>query len=362
MYMPKSARVECWYTIRKRNFIRDVPVEDMLMAVTVIVYTTAIVALYLYFETASSFDFSIITPEEEPIIGRQLGILNILGETAIQTTLWGNKCCLLLLYKRLTYVTPLSYFLGYPSRLFRVKENSKIYSLLGHQYRVWVMVATYTGLSYVAVICLSHKTVRILSEERNYQHFTYFKECLTWFNYNILQMTMNLSTDLVLLLIPVTLISRLNMKIGKKLLLICLFSMGVFIMLSAILLKVAVFTNTVDPVWLIWCIREISTAMLVGNLVLCMPIFKAWWRFLFRSSNTLNNDSLASGNVARKRFTRDSQSGGGGTTTTSESGLSRWDSTKRTRRLTINQGRILDVESHEQQDEHNTMPASQQRG
>ncbi|GKT55379.1 hypothetical protein ColTof4_07756 [Colletotrichum tofieldiae] len=89
---------------------------------------------------------------------------------------------------------------------------------------------------------------------------------------------MNLSTDLILLLIPVTLISKLKMRIGKKLLLICLFSMGVFVMLCAILMKVAVFTNSTDPVWFLWSVREVSTAMLVGNLVLGMPILKTLWR------------------------------------------------------------------------------------
>lgn len=40
-------------------------------------------------------------------------------------------------------------------------------------------------------------------------------ECLTWLHYNSLQLSLNLSTDLILLIIPVVLISRLNMKIGK---------------------------------------------------------------------------------------------------------------------------------------------------
>lgn len=40
-------------------------------------------------------------------------------------------------------------------------------------------------------------------------------ECLTWTRYNILQLTMNLSTDLILLIIPVVMVSRLKMKIGK---------------------------------------------------------------------------------------------------------------------------------------------------
>ncbi|OHE97864.1 hypothetical protein CORC01_06899 [Colletotrichum orchidophilum] len=188
-----------------------------------------------------------------------MGIMNILSETSMQTTLWGNKCCLLLLYNRLT--------------------------LFGHYRKTWVSVATYTGLAYVAVIVsLYGGWCRPFSDYMELQPENL--ECLTWEHYNILQITMNLSTDLVLLLIPVTLISRLKMKIGKKLLLICLFSMGVFVMLCAILTKVAVFTFSTDPVWFMWCVREVSTAMLVGNLVLGMPALRAAWRCVFPQSRS----------------------------------------------------------------------------
>ncbi|KAI8226518.1 hypothetical protein K4K56_008513 [Colletotrichum sp. SAR 10_98] len=166
-----------------------------------ITYTTAIVALFLYFEIVSDVDLDNITAEDNFVVGRKLGILNILAETSMQTTLWGNKCCILLLYHRLT-----------------------------------------------------------------------------------LQLSLNLSTDLILLIIPVVLISRLNMKIGKKILLVCLFSLGIFVMLAAILTKVSVFTNQTAPIWFLWCVREVSTAMLVGNLPLCMPTFRMWWRFFFPGS------------------------------------------------------------------------------
>ncbi|KAJ3962321.1 hypothetical protein N0V92_000976 [Colletotrichum tropicale] len=55
-------------------------------------------------------------------------------------------------------------------------------------------------------------------------------------------------------------------------------------MLAAILTKVSVFTNQTAPIWFLWCVREVSTAMLVGNLPLCMPTFRMWWRFFFPSS------------------------------------------------------------------------------
>lgn len=68
------------------------------------IYTAAIVALFTYFEINSGVDHDNVTPADNFVTGRKLGILNILAETAIQTTLWGNKCCLLLLYIRLTWV------------------------------------------------------------------------------------------------------------------------------------------------------------------------------------------------------------------------------------------------------------------
>ncbi|OLN82040.1 hypothetical protein CCHL11_08672 [Colletotrichum chlorophyti] len=314
--MSSSARVECWvwyglaissviirylsqYIIRKRNFFRDVPVDDILMLFLTLIYTTGIVALYTYFDIMVDTDFENITPEDAASVGRTLGVYNILAETAIQTTLWGNKCCLLLLYNRLV--------------------------LFGHQVTLWIIVAAYTGLTYVAVIvalyggwCRPFSDYLVLVPGN--------MECLTWKHYNIMQLTMNLSTDLILLLIPVTLISRLNMKIGRKLLLMCLFSMGVFVMLSAILMKVTVFSNSVDPVWFSWSVREISTAMLVGNLVLGFPLLKAGWRLIFPSSgSTKGGSSAASGSGATKKSMRSS----GGTTSTEPGSSSRWESPSR---------------------------------
>ncbi|KZL76093.1 decarboxylase [Colletotrichum tofieldiae] len=205
MSLPLSAKAECWiwfalaicsvimrfmsqYIIRKRKFLSDIPVDDILMLVLIFIYTAAITALYLYFDIVAETDFESITPEQGVAIGRELGILNILAETAIQTTLWGNKCCLLLLYNRLT--------------------------LLGHYRKTWFTVATYTGLAYVAVIvALYGGWCRPFSDYMELEPGNL--QCLTWRSYNILQITMNLSTDLILLLIPVTLISKLKMRIGK---------------------------------------------------------------------------------------------------------------------------------------------------
>ncbi|CCF43889.1 hypothetical protein CH063_13467 [Colletotrichum higginsianum] len=141
--LPVTAKAECWiwyglaicsvimrfmsqYIIRRRKFLRDIPPDDIVMLVLVFIYTTAIASLYMYFEIVAETDFETITPEQDAAIGYELGVLNILAETAIETTLWGNKCCLLILYNRLT--------------------------LLGHYRKTWFTVAAFTGLAYLMVI------------------------------------------------------------------------------------------------------------------------------------------------------------------------------------------------------------------
>ncbi|WYZ34486.1 hypothetical protein EsH8_I_000762 [Colletotrichum jinshuiense] len=298
MAMTTGTKAECWiwyalaitsvilrysshYIVRKRKFFNGMTVDDIVMIFVVCVYTIAIASLYIYFDTIDKTDFDHLTPEGNAAVGRKLGILNILAETAIQTTLWGNKCCLLLLYNRLT--------------------------LFGHYIKLWIIVSTYTGLAYIGVmIALYGGWCRPFS-----QYLTLLPtnlECLTWWHYNIFQLTMNLSTDLILLLVPITLISGLNMKIGKKLLLICLFSMGVFVMLCAILTKVAVFSNSVGPVWFLWSVREGSTAMLVGNLVLSMPAIRACFRpFIPGSETSTSGTSGTSGTNGTKKTAKYSE-------------------------------------------------------
>ncbi|KZL70983.1 family decarboxylase, partial [Colletotrichum tofieldiae] len=159
--------------------------DDILMIIITFIYTAAIFGLYKYSDIYANTDFNSIIPNQPSAVSRTLGILNILAETSIQTTLWGNKCCLLLLYNRLT--------------------------LFNNQIMLWAMVAAYTGLSYLAIIVALYK-----GWCRPFSDYLVLVpgnlECLTWKHYNIMQMTLNLSTDLVLLLIPM--ISAILMKVA----------------------------------------------------------------------------------------------------------------------------------------------------
>ncbi|KAK1970253.1 hypothetical protein LY78DRAFT_700247 [Colletotrichum sublineola] len=185
MSLSKSDKAETWvwfclvittvtfryisqYIVRKQKFLREIPMEDILMVIIVLTYTTSLVFLYLYLETSSDMDHRNITSEYESFVARRLGILGVLLETALQTTLWGNKACLLLFYNRL--------------------------SLLGIEHKFSVVISIFLGLSYVAIIVA-----------------LYYGWCRPFSEYLVLHP----QNDLVLVLIPVARISMLQMKIGK---------------------------------------------------------------------------------------------------------------------------------------------------
>jgi len=45
-------------------------------------------------------------------------------------------------------------------------------------------------------------------------------------------------------------------------------------MATALAQKIAVYISPTEPVWLLWSVREVSTAILVGNLVFCQPLLR----------------------------------------------------------------------------------------
>ncbi|KAL3423520.1 UbiD family decarboxylase [Phlyctema vagabunda] len=227
--------------------MRNKMLDDYTMILPIFTYTTAIAGIYTYDGLMSSIDFNTITTEQSMIIGRQLGILNVLSETAIQTTLWTIKASLLIVYYRLT---------------FNLEYNKAV-----------IAVGVFTGLGYVTVLmvlyygwCRPFSQYLVLQPE--------VEECLTWRHYNIIQLALNTSSDLMILIVPVATVLDTRFIMERKTVLACIFSLGIFTITATILTKISVFNHPTEPVWVLWSIREVSTAMLVGNLILCRPMLR----------------------------------------------------------------------------------------
>lgn len=68
------------------------------------------------------------------------------------------------------------------------------------------------------------------------------KQCSTYHDYCIVQTVFNVSSDLLILMIPLPLIIRIQVSPGKRALLVLVFSLGLFTVLASILNKYYNFT------------------------------------------------------------------------------------------------------------------------
>jgi hypothetical protein len=102
-------------------------------------------------------------------------------------------------------------------------------------------------------------------------------QCTTLQHYAIVQACFNISSDSLMLLIPIPLITRLNMPWKQKGVLLIIFSMGLFVILAAILTKVFNLSNIWDPSYMLWYTREASVAVYVSNLPMIWPLLREWF-------------------------------------------------------------------------------------
>lgn len=86
---------------------------------------------------------------------------------------------------------------------------------------------------------------------------------------------------------------KLMLPWRKKIVLICVFSLGFFVILAAILNKYYSFTRPFGAEWTFWYVRESSTAILVANL----PFL---WTLIRRVFNVRSLDGTTNGTTANK--------------------------------------------------------------
>jgi hypothetical protein len=102
-------------------------------------------------------------------------------------------------------------------------------------------------------------------------------QCTTLQNYAIIQGCFNISSDLLMLSIPLPMLVKLKLPWKQKGVLIAIFSLGLFVVTAAILTKVFNLSNIYDPEYMLWYTRESSVAIYVSNLPLIWPLMREWF-------------------------------------------------------------------------------------
>jgi hypothetical protein len=91
-------------------------------------------------------------------------------------------------------------------------------------------------------------------------------QCSAALHHLIVNAVFNISSDLILISIALSISIRNQLAISRKIILSIVFGLGIFTVLSAVLNKYYSFTHPFGLEWTYWYVRESSTAMIVSNL------------------------------------------------------------------------------------------------
>ena len=181
-------------------------------------------------------------------------------------TIWGCKACLLLFYANMTYVLVPETRALLTSHSIALPQNT------------WTkLVAAYALIGYVVMIIL-YLGVWCQPFYEYWSVPATNPQCSTAEHHLILNLALNTSSDLMIMLIPLPMLIRTNLPLKKKLVLCAVFSLGMFCIICAVLNKYYSFTSPYGSEWVYWYDREASTAVIVANIphlwVLVRKVFR----------------------------------------------------------------------------------------
>lgn len=193
-------------------------------------------------------DYDEVLADPEEVQSRIYGSKIVIGlEQCMLFSTWGVKTCLLLLYYKMTV---------------GVRQNLFVKILMGYALLGFVVIM----ITYYGVYCRPFSQYWAMPVED--------MQCATYQHYSITQAVFNISSDAFMLMIPIPLIIKAQIRPRKKLLLCAVFSLGVFVIVAAILNKYFNFAAPLTITYQIWYIREASTAIYVANIMCWWPLLR----------------------------------------------------------------------------------------
>ncbi|KAH7060499.1 hypothetical protein B0J12DRAFT_335863 [Macrophomina phaseolina] len=236
--------------------LRELAADDYLMLVAAAWYTILVVCLNII---AGGGGSNLFLPEdyagftEDDIKDRVLGSkIVVISEQGMLNAIYTLKVCILIMYSRLTTGVA--------------------------QHRLVKMLFVYVAIGWISTQIAFFTACRPF---RGYWAVPAPEpQCATLQHYAIVQACFNLSSDIGILLIPIPMITKLNMPVRQRLILGLVFSMGIFVIIAAILTKVYNLSNVYDASYMLWYTREASVAVYVSNLPMIWPLMREWFPFL----------------------------------------------------------------------------------
>ncbi|TID16332.1 hypothetical protein E6O75_ATG11450 [Venturia nashicola] len=245
-----------FYSQIRRAGIRGFKADDYVMMVAVMFYTVLIISLNVIVAGGGSNlflpeDFATFTPSDikDRVFGSKIVVIS---EQAMLNVIYTLKACLLIMYFRLTNGTTFKKWVKYLS----------IYVLIG-----WIA----TEIAFFTA-CMPFSGYWAVPPPN--------PQCTTLQHYAYVQATFNISSDIMMLFIPIPMFVSLRLPLKQKIVLCAVFSMGVFVITASVLTKVFNLSDVYNVRYMLWYTREASVAVYVANLPLIWPLLREWIPFL----------------------------------------------------------------------------------
>ncbi|KAF1999815.1 hypothetical protein P154DRAFT_523118 [Amniculicola lignicola CBS 123094] len=260
---PFAAEMWSWYALtifivgarllsRRLLFqsFRRLQSDDWIMVLALGVHTGLLVVIWILTYTPTNLinpDHPLtLTPAD--VKRREYGSkLVLVTEQLTLIVLWSCKACLLILYSRLTMT---------------LKHNLLV-----------KIVAGYTVVGYVVTVVLWFFWCRPF-------HF-YWKvpspadlNCSAETNHMITSAFFNISSDILIICLPMPVLLQSQLPLKRKLTLAGVFALGSFTILAAIMSKYYSLGKPYGQEWIFWYIREVSTAIITTNLPLTWTLLQ----------------------------------------------------------------------------------------
>ncbi|KAF2468051.1 uncharacterized protein BDR25DRAFT_57167 [Lindgomyces ingoldianus] len=249
----------CWLVVLTRLASRrlhlgswkSLQLDDYLIVLAMATDTILMAIMHIIIHTSSNLiapgeDVSHFSSQDisERIYGSKLVLVS---EQMQILTVWLVKTCLLIMYNRMTVLLP--------------------------QHKLVKAVAVYVALGFVVMEILYFGVwCRPFS-----QYFAVpprSSQCSAATNHLITNAVFNISSDLMIIAIPMPLLFKVKLPKKNKTILFGVFLIGTFTIIAAVLNKYYSFTHPFGTQWTIWYLRESYTAILCANLPLTWPVLQ----------------------------------------------------------------------------------------
>ncbi|KAK2009761.1 hypothetical protein LZ32DRAFT_537265 [Colletotrichum eremochloae] len=279
--------------LRLRGGVFYYQIDDYLEILAALFYTLLLVTLNMIIDNGGS---NLFPPEKlstftaDDVAARVAGSKMVLvSEQAMLNVIYVLKACVLILYTRLTLGLVVQHFV----------RGLAVYIAAGWtatQITMFTACRPFTG--YWAVPPAD-------------------PQCATFERYAIVQGCFNISSDVLMLLVPLPLVFRMRIAWQQKMMLVFIFSLGLCVVVAALLTKIFNLRDPYSPVYMLWYIREASVAVYVSNLPLIWPLMREWFPWL-RSVGTASNMLRTPPSFVRTKPANGSTAGAATTTLVSQ--------------------------------------------